>query len=336
MSSIKEVARAAGVSIATVSRALSSPEKVSAASMRKVQAAIAELQYHPNIVARNLRSARAHSLLVLVPDISNPFFSLVIRAIEDRAHEKGYSVLFGDTRDSPSREREYIRLVESRLADGIIQLRPDAQGDASNGQVRRFAYINLCGAERTSGPTVRIDNVHGAREMVEYLISLGHQRIGVITGFSTNAHTVDRMEGYKQALAAASIPFDQQLVAEGDYSMWSGLGMANQYCRMDNPPTALFCMNDEMAIGACQTLKSNGFRVPEDVSVTGFDNIDYARYSDPPLTTISQPADQMGKMATDLLLRLIDGEELSQAQYILPYEFIIRKSTGPVRSTEAK
>lgn len=335
MTSIKEVARVAGVSIATVSRALSHPEKVSPASMKKVQTAIDALQYHPNMMARNLRSARAHSLLVLVPDISNPFFSLIIRAIEDRAQEKGYSVLFGDTRDSPSREKEYLRLVESRLADGVIQLRPDARGDVHSGQTRTFAYINLCGAERTTGPTVRIDNIRGAREMVEYLISLGHRRIGVITGFSTNAHTADRMEGYRQALAGASLPFDQQLVAEGDFTMWSGLRVANQFCRMEVPPTALFCMNDEMAIGACQTLKNNGFRVPEDISVSGFDNIDYAKYSDPPLTTISQPTDEMGKMATDLLLGLIDGEELSQTQYILPYEFIIRKSTGPVRSTKA-
>ncbi len=329
MSNIRDVARLAGVSVATVSRALSNPEKVSPESLDKVHKAIAEVGYRPNMVARNFRSARAYAVVVLVPDIANPFYSLFIRALEDRAHQKGYAVLLGDTRGTPERELEYIRRVETRLADGIVQLRPSSE-KSQNNIPADVPCVNACGCEYTTGPAIRIDNRGAAKSMVNYLISLGHKRIGVISGLKDNPHAIDRLEGYKEALAEAGIPFEKDLIAEGDFTMWSGLNAAFQFCNMKNRPTAIFSMNDEMAIGAMQTLKSQGIRIPEDISVTGFDDIAYAKYSDPSLTTISQPAEEMGKMAMDMLLKVIEGEPLSQRECVLPTEFIIRKSTGPV------
>lgn len=324
MSNIRDVARLAGVSVATVSRALSAPEKVSAESLAKVHKAIDQVGYRPNMLARNFRSTRAYAVVVLVPDISNPFYSLFIRALEDRAHQKGYAVLLGDTRGLPEREMEYIRRVETRLADGVIQLRPSSDNIPPG-----VPCVNACGCEFTTGPSIRIDNRGAARSMVNYLISLGHKRIGVISGLKDNPHSIDRLEGYKEALAEAGIPFERDLIAEGDFTMWSGLNAAFQFCNMKHRPTAIFSMNDEMAIGAMQTLKGQGIRIPEDMSVTGFDDIAYARYSDPSLTTISQPAEEMGKMAMDMLLKVIEGEPLSQHECVLPTEFIIRKSTGP-------
>lgn len=329
MSNIRDVARLAGVSVATVSRALSNPEKVSPESLDKVHKAIAEVGYRPNMLARNFRSARAYAVVVLVPDIANPFYSLFIRALEDRAHQKGYAVLLGDTRGTPERELEYIRRVETRLADGIVQLRPSSE-KSQNNIPADVPCVNACGCEYTTGPAIRIDNRGAAKSMVNYLISLGHKRIGVISGLKDNPHAIDRLEGYKEALAEAGIPFEKDLIAEGDFTMWSGLNAAFQFCNMKNRPTAIFSMNDEMAIGAMQTLKSQGIRIPEDISVTGFDDIAYAKYSDPSLTTISQPAEEMGKMAMDMLLKVIEGEPLSQRECVLPTEFIIRKSTGPV------
>ncbi|ACE84104.1 LacI family DNA-binding transcriptional regulator [Cellvibrio japonicus] len=329
MSNIRDVARLAGVSVATVSRALSNPEKVSPESLEKVHTAIAEVGYRPNMLARNFRSARAYAVVVLVPDIANPFYSLFIRALEDRAHQKGYAVLLGDTRGTPERELEYIRRVETRLADGIVQLRPSSE-KSQNNIPPDVPCVNACGCEYTTGPAIRIDNRAAARSMVEYLISLGHRRIGVISGLKDNPHAIDRLEGYKEALASAGIAFEKDLIAEGDFTMWSGLNAAFQFCNMKNRPTAIFSMNDEMAIGAMQTLKNQGIRIPEDMSVTGFDDIAYAKYSDPSLTTISQPAEEMGKMAMDMLLKVIEGEPLSQRECVLPTEFIIRKSTGPV------
>ena len=328
MSNIRDVARLAGVSVATVSRALSNPEKVSDESLEKVHNAIAQVGYRPNMLARNFRSARAYAIVVLVPDIANPFYSLFIRALEDRAQQKGYAVLLGDTRGTPEREMEYIRRVETRLADGIVQLRPSSE-KSQNNIPADIPCVNACGCEFTTGPSIRIDNRAAAKTMVNYLISLGHRRIGVISGLKDNPHAIDRLEGYKEALAEAGIPFEKDLIAEGDFTMWSGLNAAFQFCNMKIRPTAVFSMNDEMAIGAMQTLKNQGIRIPEDMSVTGFDDIAYSKYSDPSLTTISQPAEEMGKMAMDMLLKVIEGEPLSQRECVLPTEFIIRKSTGP-------
>ncbi|HSC68747.1 MAG TPA: LacI family DNA-binding transcriptional regulator [Cellvibrio sp.] len=328
MSNIRDVARLAGVSVATVSRALSNPEKVSDESLDKVHNAIAQVGYRPNMLARNFRSARAYAVVVLVPDIANPFYSLFIRALEDRAQQKGYAVLLGDTRGTTEREIEYIRRVETRLADGIVQLRPSSE-KSQNNIPPDIPCVNACGCEYTTGPAIRIDNRAAAKTMVNYLISLGHRRIGVISGLKDNPHAIDRLEGYKEALAEAGIPYEKDLIAEGDFTMWSGLNAAFQFCNMKVRPTAVFSMNDEMAIGAMQTLKNQGIRIPEDMSVTGFDDIAYAKYSDPSLTTISQPAEEMGKMAMDMLLKVIEGEPLSQRECVLPTEFIIRKSTGP-------
>jgi len=330
MSNIREVARVAGVSVATVSRALSHPDKVSDASRKKVEDAIEKVNYRPNMLARNFRSARSYSLVVLVPDISNPFFSQVIRSVELQAQKKGYSVLLGDTQDNSTREKEYIRLVETRLADGIIQLRPASE---EFNQTRKFSfpYLHLCATESTPGPCIRVDNVTAFEHMVEYLISLGHQRIGLITGLKGNPHTVDRMKGYRKALEKAGIAFDDRLIAEGEYTIWSGVNAANTLCKLPESPTAIACMNDEMAIGAIQSLKSHGYQVPDDISVTGFDDISYARYCDPPLTTIAQPAGDMGAIAVDLLLRLIEGDILEQDEHVMPYDFIVRKSTSTRR-----
>lgn len=331
MSSIREVARIAGVSVATVSRALSNPEKVSSESIKKVQDAIKKVQYRPNMLARNFRSTRAYSIVVLVPDITNPFYSQVIRGIEARAQQRGYAVLLGDTRDSATREQEYINLVETRLSDGVIQFRPNP---ALTGKQKDIPYISACGCESTPGPSVRIDNVEAAKTIVDYLISLGHKRIGVISGLKENPHTQDRLAGYKKSLSQAGINFDEDLITEGDFTMWSGLNAAPHFCKMKHRPTAIFCMNDEMAIGAMQALKSHGVNVPKDISVTGFDDIPYARYCDPALTTIAQPAEEMGKIAMDTLLRLIEGKNPDQVEHILPYEFVIRKSTAaPAKSS---
>ena len=323
MSSIRDVARAAGVSVATVSRALTSPEKVSESSLAKVKEAIKAVGYRPNLLARNFRSARSYALVVLVPNITNPFFSQVIQAIEDRAQQKGYAVLLGDTRESSKREQEYVNRVETRLADGVIQLRPQLM----NRTPTSIPWVTACACRDTPGPSVRIDDVAATKTIMDYLLSLGHKRIGVITGFRENPHTIERLEGYKQSLADAGIPLEKALIAEGDFTMWSGQNAAHKFFQIENPPTAIFCMNDEMAVGAIQTIKSKGLSVPGDVSVTGFDDITYAKYWDPGLTTIAQPAEEFGKISTDLLLRIIEGEQLEHQDIVLPTEFIIRKST---------
>ena len=328
MSTIRDVSKQAGLSIATVSRALSTPEKVSPESLKRVQAAIEKLQYRPNMLSQKFRYNSANSIVVLVPNIANLFFSTVISGIENVAQKRGFNVLLGDTRDSMQREQEFIHLVETRQADGLIQLRPYKTNNSLLPKAHVTA-VNASGCENTPYPAVRIDNVAAAKEVMQYLISLGHKRIGMISGLKDNPHAIDRMRGYKAALAEAGIEFDPTLVAEGDFTLWSGLNASGHFSRMATPPTALFCMNDEMAIGAIKGLKSKGIRVPEDISVTGFDDLEFAKYSDPALTTIAQPAGKIGEKAAELLFQLLDGTHEGSTEFVLPYEFVIRQSTGP-------
>jgi LacI family repressor for deo operon, udp, cdd, tsx, nupC, and nupG len=332
MSTIRDVSKEAGVSIATVSRALSSPEKVAKGSLRKVQDAIQKLQYKPNMLSQKFRNKTAQCIVVLVPDISNLFFTTVIRGIETAAQKKGFSVLLGDTRDSTAREKEFIRLVETRQADGIIQLRPYTEDSAL--PMDQVLAVNASGCENTPYPTVRIDNVAAARDVTKYLISLGHQRIGVISGLQKNPHSIDRMKGYQQALAAANIEYDPKLIAEGDFSMWSGLNATEHFTRMSVLPTAIFCMNDEMAIGAIRGFRKKGLKLPEDISITGFDDLEISRYCEPSLTTVSQPAEKVGEKSAELLFQLIEGKTPNQTEHILPVDFIIRESTCPPRKTD--
>jgi len=327
MSNIREVAKLAGVSVATVSRALSHPEKVSQASMAKVMEAIEKTNYRPNMLARNFRSTRSYSIVVLVPEISNPFFALVIKSIEIHAQKLGYSVLLGDTQDSQEREQNYINLVETHLADGIIQLRPHTAEYPVHHQPK-FPHINLCGTENTPGQCIRIDNVAASKGMARYLMGLGHKRIGIITGLRGNPHTIDRLRGYREALEESGLKYDERYIAHGEFTILSGVQAADELCARDELPTAIMCMNDEMAIGAIQSFKAHGLRIPEDISITGFDNIDYSSYCDPPLTTIAQPSEEMGKIAVESLIRLIEGEQLTREEHVLDYEFIARKSTS--------
>lgn len=324
MSNIREVAHAAGVSVATVSRALASPEKVSPSSLKKVKDAIDAVGYRPNLLARNFRAARSYAIVVLVPDITNPYFSQVIRAIEDRAQQKGYAVLLGDTRESSKREQEYVNRVETRLADGVIQLRPQSMSASE----QHIPWVNACGCVGTPGPSVRVDNIAATRTIVDHLLALGHRRVGIISGLADNPHTIDRLEGYRQSLEQAGIQFKAELVAEGDFTMWSGQNAAKQFFKLRERPTAICCMNDEMAIGAIQTLKAQGMNVPGDISVTGFDDISYAQYWDPGLTTIAQPAEDIGRLALDTLLRIIEGEDLTHQEIVLPTKFVLRDSTA--------
>jgi LacI family repressor for deo operon, udp, cdd, tsx, nupC, and nupG len=324
MSNIRQVAELAGVSVATVSRALTNPEKVSEESLKKVHDAIQSVGYRPNLLARNFRAAKSFAVVVLVPDITNPFYSQVIQSIEDRAQQRGYAVLLGDTRESSKREQDYVDRVETRLADGVIQLRPQSMSTTR----KSVPWVNACGCEGTPGPSIRVDNIEATKSIVDHLVALGHRHIGVISGLRDNPHSIDRLKGYKKGLEQAGLPFRPEWVMEGDFTLWSGQAAATRFFSLDKLPTAIVCMNDEMALGAIQTFKSRGLRVPEDISVTGFDDIPYAKYWDPALTTIAQPAEEIGTVAMDLLLRIIEGENLANVEVLLPTQFMVRQSTA--------
>jgi LacI family repressor for deo operon, udp, cdd, tsx, nupC, and nupG len=326
MSNIIDVAKAAGLSTATVSRTLRSPEKVAEETRARVMHAIEKVGYRPNLLARNLRSDRSFSILVLVPGIANPFFARATAGIEATAWRRGYAVFLGDTRDSREREEHYEQLVETRLADGVIQLSPDY--DEERRKTAAYPVVHACGCEFTAAPSVRIDNVGAAREMVEYLIAGGHRRIAAISGPAANPHAIERMRGYREALEGAGIAFDPDLVRFGDFSMASGFEAAASLVGLKTRPTAIFSMNDEMAIGAIHAATGAGLKVPGDMSIVGFDDIAFAAHSSPALTTISQPAEEMGAIACEILIDWIEGKPVEDAAHVLPHKLIERQSSA--------
>lgn len=324
MSNILDVAKASGLSTATVSRALRSPDKVTPETRAKVLKAVKDVDYRPNMLARNLRSDRSFTVLVLVPGLTNPFFAQVTAGIEATAWRRGYSVFLGDTRDSPEREKHYAQLVETRLADGVIQLSPDPEAR----QRSSYPMVHACGCERTPAPSVRIDNAGATRELVDLLVAKGHRRIALISGPTANAHTIDRLKGYRQGLEAAGIPFDPDLIVVGNFSMSSGAAAAGEILQMSPRPTAVVSMNDEMAIGALQTFHREGVRVPDDIAITGFDGIGFAAHCTPALTTIVQPAMEMGATACDFLIDRIEGKSSEEGVKVLPHTLVERESSG--------
>lgn len=330
MTNIREVAEMAGVSVATVSRALKSPDIVSPETRKRVLAAVERSGYRPNLTAVQFRSQRTRNLVVLVPTVANTFFSRVISGIQEAASRRGYSVLLCNTLANEQAERDYATMVTNRQADGIIQLRAFYPFDDHQG-IDPLPMVNACEVlDDAPCPRVHLDNRTAARVMTEHLIQLGHRRIGMIKGPRLSPLTRDRLRGYQEALEDAGIPLDGDLLCPGDFSLASGYRAAVSLLEQRNRPTAIFCENDEMAIGAIKRVKEAGLRIPEDISVAGFDDIPFARYTDPPVTTIAQPAEDFGHEAVALLVDIIEGHEIKRdTRRVMPFELVVRSSTGP-------
>ena len=326
MSNIRRVAELAGVSVATVSRTLKNPDVVAPATRERVQAAVAAANYRPNGMAVQFRSRRTSNLVVLVPLIANSFFARVIAGIQHAAQAAGYRVLLCDTGGDERREREYAELVYARQADGVIQLRAF---DPFAGQGDIPPVVNACEvlAEHT-WPKVRLDNRAAARCLTEHLLALGHRRIALIKGPEDSPLTLERLAGYQEALTQAGIALDPGLLHEGDFTLAAGAAAAKALLALPERPTALFCCSDEMAIGALQVLRRSGLRVPEDISLAGFDDIAFAAYTEPPLTTIAQPAEAFGQRAVAMLLEVLNGGTPAAREVVLPFELKVRGSTG--------
>lgn len=331
MATIRDVSKIAGVSVATVSRTLSKPDKVSEKTRKVVQAAIDQTSYKPDFLARNFRTRKSSTVVVLVPDIANSFFSRVIRGIEQTAQKMGYAVLLGDTQGLRSREITYANMVKTSQADGIIQL--DCHIPFEDKTDISSPIVNACDLIKNSTiPTIQLDNIEAAKQITNHLLSFGHRSIGVISGPSNSTVTQDRLSGYKSAILKEGIKFNKNLVVIGDYSISSGAAAAKTLLHLAEAPSAIFCMNDEMAIGAIQQAKKMSLNVPKNISITGFDDISFAEFSDPPLTTIAQPAEEFGSNAMMMLYDVINKNEITQKKITLPFQLIERKSTGPFKN----
>jgi LacI family repressor for deo operon, udp, cdd, tsx, nupC, and nupG len=330
---IRDVASRAGVSTATVSRTLSRAQVVSPETRRRVKQVVEELGYAPNAAARNLRTLRSRKLLVTVPDITNPFFALILQGIEKAALRAGYAVLLGDTQHDVQREDRYAQMLLRQEADGLIflghRLPKAAARLVRSTAPGRAPVVNGCEFSPALGvPSAHIDNAKAAHEALGYLCRLGHRNIGIITGPLAGPLSRDRLKGTLAQARIAGIR-KQLTVIQGDFSIESGIDGARRLLGRKSRPTAVFCFNDEMAMGVLEIARQRGLRVPQDLSVMGFDDIRFARFADPPLTTTRQPMQEIGEATVRLLLGVLRGELVGPLSVTLPHELVIRSSTAP-------
>lgn len=333
MATMKDVAQLAGVSTATVSRALMNPEKVSSSTRKRVEDAVLEAGYSPNSLARNLRRNESKTIVAIVPDICDPYFTEIIRGIEDTAMEYGYLVLLGDSGQQKKRESSLVNLVFTKQADGMLLLGTDLPFDVSKPEQKNLPpMVMACEfAPELELPTVHIDNLTSAFDAVNYLTQLGHKRIAQITGPESATLCKFRRQGYQQALRRAGIVMNPTFTVQGDFTFEAGAGAVRKLLSLPEAPTAIFCHNDTMAIGAIQEAKKLGLRVPQDLSFVGFDDIQFSEYCDPPLTTISQPRYEIGRQAVLMMLELLKGNEVSAGSRLLETELVVRGSAAAPR-----
>lgn len=332
---IHDVARAAGVSISTVSRVLNNKDDVASETYARVSGVIQELGYAANLAARGMRSRRTNVIGLIMPDVATPYAALVMRGVNRAIAKLDYDLLIytnGDIRKSAvvDRDRQFVMLLNGSIADGVIVVTPAATHFPTQAPVVVIDPNNEC----PEYPAIVATNREGALEAMRYLIGLGHHRIGFITGRLDLMSANHRLQGYREGLAEAGIPVDEELIRVGDYTTEVALECARSLLSMPEPPTAIFASNDMSAMGVYQAAREAGVRIPQDLSVVGFDNIYEAALLSPPLTTIDQSILEMGSLAVEMLVTLVRGETLESHQHIIPTQLIVRESCAPIQSNQ--
>lgn len=327
---IRDVAREAGVSVATVSRVLNNSGAVREDTRRQIEEVAKRLRYTPNTAAQSLSTRRTSTIGVLLPDLFGEFFSEVIRGIDQTAQQHGYHVLVSSSHNDRAGIEATLRLMRGRV-DGLLVMSPDldAHSLSHNLPERLPAVLLNCRVDDLSYDSINIDNRGGARAMTAHLVRLGHRRIALITGAMHNHDALERAEGHRAALRAAGIEGDPRLELAGAFTEESGYRAAERALRLEPRPTAVFACNDAMAIGALSALRAAGVRVPEEMAVAGFDDIPMAQYVHPPLTTVRVGIHGLGARAATRLLEAIErrsGEE--RQQITLPARLVVRASCG--------
>lgn len=328
---IEDVARIAGVSIATVSRAIHSPEKVAKTTRQKVNQAILVTGYTTNAMARSLRMGRSNIILVLAPDIGDPNFSTTLIGLENEARAHGHAILIGHTQNDPERCVDYLRYVASHKVAGLILFTGRLPLEAAP-EVRLPPTIAAFEpAEGADYPYVGVDDRAGGRKSAEHLLAAGHRRIAFVGNTLSRISFRRRREGYDLAMDAARIPQENRLVVDGDGSIESGRLAVELLFMRDTLPTAFMCVNDATAIGVMNALAARGYDVPRDFSVIGFDDIAQSTFVNPPLTTIRQPRSAIGRTAISSLLNMIEGDNAApEAETLIMPDLVLRGSvTSP-------
>jgi LacI family transcriptional regulator len=328
MPTVLDVAKRAGVAPITVSRVINNSGYISEATRERVEAAVKELGYVPNTLARGLRSKKTKTLALVVTDITNPYFTLMARGVEDVAGSSNYTVIYCNTDESAAKEEKYANLLAQRQVDGVLLV-------PSGGNIKSINFllsndITVVALDRrVSGveiDSIRSDSEDGAYRLIRLLIRVGHEKIAVITGPQDVSTSVDRVSGYQRALAEAGLT-EGEIIYYGEFNQQSGYELTKQ--AMLHSPTAIFGANNFITIGIIKALQDLSVKVPDKISVVGFDDLPESMLLSPFLTVAAQPAYEMGRMATELLLNRISGELAGgYKELILPTQIIERQSIG--------
>lgn len=330
---IRDVAQAAGVSITTVSHTINGTRRVSEELRARVLQAMAELNYRPNVLARGLRLGQTKTIGLIIPDNSNLFFAEMARAIEDIGYQNGYSVILCNSDRKTDKQRRYIQTLVEKQVDGVIFI---SSGETTEDlQYLIDNRIQLVVVDRdvphVSTDIVLLDNELAGYQATRYLVELGHRRIACISGPSELTPSAQRVDGYRRALREAGLTVDPALVVAGDFQIESGEAGVARLLELEPRPSAVFVCNDMMAIGAIRGARYAGLRIPEELSICGFDDIALARAVYPALTTMAQPILEMARLATQLLMRRMKGEmeDGARQRVVLSARLVIRDSCGP-------
>jgi LacI family transcriptional regulator len=328
MASIKDVAAAAGVSVATVSRVLNDHPSVSAESRTRVMAAVAELGYRPNAVARSLRTDQTRTLGLVISDVLNPYFTELARSVEEEARALGYSVIIGNADERPELQDHHIRTLLDRRIDGLL-LSPTDGGtplmlDAARaGTPMVFVDRWIRGVDV---PVVRADGQEAVRELVAHLHRLGHRRLAIIAGPAATTTGSERVAAFRAALAEYGLALPDAYTGQGDFQADSGRRVTEGFLDLPEPPEVIFAADNLMALGALDAIRARGLRVPDDVALAAFDDIPWFVHTDPPITAIAQPTGELGRAAVRALIDRIEGR--APASVTLPARLVVRRSCG--------
>ncbi|GAB4539343.1 MAG: LacI family DNA-binding transcriptional regulator [Anaerolineae bacterium] len=333
--SIKDIAKAAGVSHSTVSRALGDSPLVSDATKARIQNLAREMGYSPNSLARSLVTRQTYTVGVVVTTIADPFIAAVVQGIEATAQDHGYTVILCNSGAEPEREIAAVEMLRSKRVDGFI-VTSSRIGALYLEHLERIGVpiVLINNLNEESGRytfTVSVDNVHGGQLATQHLIELGHRRIAYVTAPADHSSDRDRLAGYRRALSEAGLEPDPALIIPGNGRADGGEAAFEILKGLDQLPSAVFCYNDMTAIGLMTAARQAGIAVPRDIAVVGFDDIPFARYCFPPLTTIAQPKIEMGQLAMEMALSLMSIGEEDEAQefsnIIVRGKLIVRAST---------
>ena len=332
MPTIHDVAKRAGVAPITVSRVINNSGYFSQETRESVEAAISELGYVPNTLARSLRLKRTNTLALIVSDITNPFFTTLARGVEDTASDMGFTVILCNTDESEKEEQKYLQMLLQKQVDGIL-LVPSYSKPDSIEMVQKHGTPLVVIDRSVPGAmvdVVRGDSEGGAYQLTRLLLSLGHRRIAMLSGRKEVSTAVDRVAGYRRAMKESGYGESEQCIIYGEYNQASGYDMTRSILHEPLRPTAMIAANNFISIGALKALQDAGMRVPEDISLVAFDDLPPALVIFPFFTVAAQPSYEMGRQATNLLVARLNGQPSQQfKEIVLPVEIIVRKSSGP-------